>query len=156
MSDGVDDRPRPTVCRFSLLGWRQVPKALSPFKRSQDPYNSQRNGGGGSTQRPPRKEGRKEEDRLSPIGRVASIEHTLRDMRERESESWHALTCSRPSFKSSASAISRADSFFSKRMPLSLSVSAHHVRMVSNGISLFRGNWIALRLTSVKSEAKRM
>ena len=50
----------------------------------QDPYNIGRNGrrrGGGSTRRE-EKEGRKEEDRLSPIGRVASVrrrvEHTLR------------------------------------------------------------------------------
>ena len=74
---------------MSALGWLTAASAKSSLAIQKEPakipYNSERDErrrGGGST-RGEEKEGRKEEDRLSPIGRVASVrrrvEHTLRD-----------------------------------------------------------------------------
>ena len=83
---------------------------------SQDPYNIERNGRRREGQLEGRKrKGRKEKDRLSPIGRVASVrrrvEHTLRDgdgARDGRTECWQRTAfydLERPPFKSSVSAI---------------------------------------------------
>ena len=72
---------------MSALGWLTAASAKSSLAIQKEPAKihitlSGTGDGGGST-RGEEKEGRKEEDRLSPIGRVASarrrVEHTLRD-----------------------------------------------------------------------------